>query len=371
MKLRVVSLLFVLLLQAPIRAADTLPVKLTDEAFWGLIQDLSEPSAAFPGENYVSNEPKYVEPLTELLKSSKPGGVYIGVGPEQNFNFIAATRPKMAFILDIRRQNALELLMYRGLFEMSSDRATFLSKLFSRPRPANLSDTSSATALMDAYLKTVEVPSLFEENRNSLGKKLRDDHGFQLTDEDFAAITKIYKIFSQWGATTNYASDSAVGARIARGEINVFPTYAALMTMKDSAGTVMSFLATEESYRFVREMELNGLVVPITGDFAGPKAMRSIGQYLKDHGALVSTFYVSNVEAYLLRTVTAGPAAAINGGWKNYMSNVSTLPIDEHSAFLRWLATQNPGQIDLIQDTLRVHQEGRINAAADLTQNRK
>jgi hypothetical protein len=108
MKLRVVSLLFVLLLQAPIRAADTLPVKLTDEAFWGLIQDLSEPSAAFPGENYVSNEPKYVEPLTELLKSSKPGGVYIGVGPEQNFNFIAATKPKMAFILDIRGQNALE-----------------------------------------------------------------------------------------------------------------------------------------------------------------------------------------------------------------------------------------------------------------------
>src|SRR4030095_14987676 len=278
MKRRVVSLVFVVSLQFPIRSADTLPARLTDDAYWDLLQVLSEPGSAFPGENYVSNEPKYVEPLTELLKTSKPGGIYLGVGPEQNFNFIAATRPKMAFIIDIRRQNALEHLMYRGLFEMSPDRATFLSKLFSRPQPSNLTDASSAVALMDAYLKIQEDSSLFEENRTSLGKKLRDDHGFQLTDEDLATITKIYKIFSQWGANTNYASDSAIGARIARGEINLFPTYAALMTMKDTAGNVMSFLATEATYRFVRDMELNGMILPVTGDFAGPKAMRSIGQ---------------------------------------------------------------------------------------------
>src|SRR5262245_51922132 len=147
MKSPLAAVVFLLLLQVPIRSADTLPPALDDAAFRGLMQSLSEPGGAFPGENYVSNEPRYVEPLTELLKTSKPGGVYLGVGPEQNFNFIAATRPRMAFVIDIRHQNALEHLMYRGLFEMSADRATFLSKLFSRPRPSGLSDATSAGAL--------------------------------------------------------------------------------------------------------------------------------------------------------------------------------------------------------------------------------
>jgi hypothetical protein len=37
-------------------------------------------------------------------------------------------------VLDIRRQNMLEHLTYKALFEMSTDRADFLSRLFSRQR---------------------------------------------------------------------------------------------------------------------------------------------------------------------------------------------------------------------------------------------
>jgi hypothetical protein len=44
----------------------------------------------------------------------------------------------MAFIVDIRRGNMLELLLYKALFEISNDRAEFLSRLFSRPMPAAL-----------------------------------------------------------------------------------------------------------------------------------------------------------------------------------------------------------------------------------------
>jgi len=106
--------------------------------FWKLVESLSEPGGSFSGENYVSNEPQYGDVLTQVEKTLQPGGVYIGVGPEQNFNHIAALRPRMAFVLDIRRQNAIELLMYRALFELSPDRATFLSRLFSRRRPAGV-----------------------------------------------------------------------------------------------------------------------------------------------------------------------------------------------------------------------------------------
>ena len=64
------------------------------------------------------------------------GGVYLGVGPEQNFTYMAAIRPAMAFILDIRRQAVMQHLMFKAVFESSADRADFISLLFAKPRPA-------------------------------------------------------------------------------------------------------------------------------------------------------------------------------------------------------------------------------------------
>ena len=73
------------------------------------------------------------------------GGVYIGVGPEQNFSYIARLRPAMAFIIDIRRENLNLHLFYKALFEVSSDRADFVSRLFSRPRPTGIWDRRRAS----------------------------------------------------------------------------------------------------------------------------------------------------------------------------------------------------------------------------------
>jgi hypothetical protein len=225
--------------------------------------------------------------------------------------------------------------------------------------------------MMDAFAVLPENASTFDRNVQDIRNNLVMDHGFALSADDVRTIAKIYKIFSQWGVATNYASDSAVGARIARGETSTFPTYAALMKSTDSAGKAGSFLVDEASYRFVREMEVKGLIVPVTGDFAGPKAIRAIAQYLKDHSAMVSAFYVSNVEGYLLRPQNPALPAIVNGGWKNYMANVAALPLDSSSAFLRWTSTDRPGQVDLIQDTLRFDQEGKIKNIGDLTINRR
>ena len=60
-----------------------------------------------------------------LKQDTKPGGVYLGVGPDQNFTYILALQPKIAFIIDIRRQNMLQHLMYKALIEISKDRADF------------------------------------------------------------------------------------------------------------------------------------------------------------------------------------------------------------------------------------------------------
>src|SRR6478672_7698813 len=120
---------------APALHAD-LPARLSDKDYWKLIDDISEPNGFFRSENLVSNEDTLQVVVPRLVTVAKPGGVYLGVGPDQNFTYIVALQPKMAFIVDIRRGNLQEHLMYKALFEMSADRAEFLSRLFSRPKPA-------------------------------------------------------------------------------------------------------------------------------------------------------------------------------------------------------------------------------------------
>ena len=75
-------------------------------------------------------------PRRERALIQARGGVYIGVGPEQNFTYIARLRPSTAFIIDIRRENRSLHLLYKALFEISRDRADFVSRLFSPARPA-------------------------------------------------------------------------------------------------------------------------------------------------------------------------------------------------------------------------------------------
>src|SRR5207245_9343121 len=104
-----------------------LPTYVTDDVFWHLVAEFSQPSGRFPSDNFVSNELATQCVLSELTKARKAGGAYVGVGPEQNFTYIVALQPKIAFIVDIRRQNMIQHLMYKALIELSSDRADFLS----------------------------------------------------------------------------------------------------------------------------------------------------------------------------------------------------------------------------------------------------
>jgi len=117
------------------KVSDTLPSQLSDREFWSIIKNFSEAGGYFRSDNFLSNESGYQSVIPLLRKTVQTGGVYVGVGPEQNFTYIVALEPKMAFVVDIRRQNMLEHLLYKALMELSADRAEFLSRLFCRPQP--------------------------------------------------------------------------------------------------------------------------------------------------------------------------------------------------------------------------------------------
>src|SRR4029078_5382113 len=114
----------------------------SDTEFWRIFSTMSETGGSFPSENFVSNEMSYQHPIPALHNTGRPDGVYLGVGPEQNFTYIANLKPRLAIIFDIRRQNAMAHLMYKAVFEMSSTRAEFVSRLFSRPLAGRVAPTA-------------------------------------------------------------------------------------------------------------------------------------------------------------------------------------------------------------------------------------
>jgi hypothetical protein len=291
-----------------------LPDRLTDQEFWNLVTDLSEEGGVFP-QQFMSNEDSALYVIPTLKERTRPGGTYVGVGSEQNFTYIAAIKPGLAFIVDIRRDNLNEHLMYKALFELSEDRAEFISRLFSRPRPAGLDRNTPVKPLFDAYRPIPADTAFYNANLSAVLDQLTKKHGFSLNDADRLSVTQAMAAFR------NAGPDSLKGM----GD-STNPTYGQLMAATDLTGALQSYLASEENFRFTRELEQKNLVIPVVGDFAGTKAISGIGRYVRQRGAVINTFYVSNVERYLFEQGDHG---------RQFYANASMLPMDSSSLIVR------------------------------------
>ncbi|HEY4303659.1 MAG TPA: hypothetical protein VGM82_04295 [Gemmatimonadaceae bacterium] len=302
-------------------AASTVPAKLTDAAFWKLVTDISEGGGYFQSDNFVSNETTFQWVIPPLLRSTHPGGAYLGVGPDQNFPYIIALKPKIVFIFDIRRQNLLAHLMYKALIEQSNDRVEFMSRLFSRPRPSGVDTTSTSDAILLAYQGVPPDSAMFRKNFGAVLDRLRKTHGFTLSAEDSTGIEYVYRSFVVYGPDITYDSNRRVG--YGRGRM---PSYAQLQIEADSDRVQRGYLANEANFRVLKQYETDNLIVPVVGNFAGDTAIKRVGAYLKQNQLSVTAFYLSNVEQYLFNQ---------NDDWKKFFNNVATLPLDSTSTFIR------------------------------------
>jgi hypothetical protein len=309
-------------LASPVRTA--LPERLTDEQFWTIISDSSESGGSFRSDNLLSNELQMQHVIPELIKTAPPGRAYLGVGPEQNFTYISALKPSIAFIVDIRRGNMNLHLLYKALFELSTDRGEFVSRLFSKKRPDGLTASSTAAEIFKGYWDVETGEALYKENVEAIRNHLTKAHKLPLTAEDLRGIETVYYAFYWYGPIIQYSTSMGGGG-------GNFPTYAQLMTATDGAGTARGFLASEEQFAFLKGLHARNLIVPIVGDFAGTKALRSVGRYLRDRDTPISAFYLSNVEQYLGR----------EGRWDLFCANVATLPLDGSSTFIRSIRDGN------------------------------
>jgi hypothetical protein len=288
---------------------------MSDQQFWSLVEELSEPAGTFTlSENLVSNEPKLVENLRWLRGT---GGVYIGVGPEQNFSYIAGLRPRMAFIVDIRRENRNLHLLYKALFAQSSDRVDFVSRLFSRTRPPGLEPTAGVEEIFARYADVAPSDTQFDTNRTLVREWLVGRFGAGLAGPDLDTIDTAYRAFFTDGPEIQFWGSREVHASTSR------PTYRQLMTTPDATGRHRSFLATDEDFTFVKDLHSKNMIVPLVGDFGGPTTIQRVGDYVRERGDVVAAFYASNVAVYLNGVQT-----------RTFCGNLATLPFASRAWFI-------------------------------------
>lgn len=297
-----------------------------------MIQNLSEEDGFFRSDNFTSNETSYLQVVGKLREMGISRGAYIGVGPEQNFTYIAKVRPDIAFIVDIRRQAMLQHLLYKALFHLSENRADFLARLLSRTLPADAPAGRGASASIEGlleYFGAAPAPrEVFAANLARVQEVIQKDFLMPLSGRDQDRLEYVYAAFHQAGLEIAFRFDGSGF----RGGFSRFPNLKDLILQPDPDGNLGNFLASEEDYQFVRLLHLSNRIIPVVGDFAGPRALASVGDYLKENGYRVRAFYTSNVEQFLFQY----------GTFEAFVENVRKLPIDGDSVFIR-AATRSQG----------------------------
>jgi hypothetical protein len=291
-----------------------------DTSFAGLVGQLSEDGGFFDSDNLVSNEATYLHVMGAMRTLGVRGGAYIGVGPEQNFSYIAQIRPSIAYLIDIRRDNLLQHLWFKALFALGGDRAEYLSLMLGRRLPDDGPWRRWPIEDLLAYFDSVPPSAEYAAaNSRRVAEKVRS-FGVPLTDVEYAAIASIHEAFVQSGLELRFTSHN----RPAR---YFYPTMRDLIVERDLAGTQSNYLMRNEDFAFVKALHARDRIIPVTGDLAGPHALRAIGRDIASRDERVSAFYVSNVEFYLMR----------QGSFEAFADNALSLPRGPRSVLIRSL----------------------------------
>ena len=300
--------LLVCLLSACSRDPEPIP------RFRELVEQLSEEGAYFDTDNLISNETAYSQVVEDL---EPMGGVYIGVGPEQNFHYIGKLRPSWAFIVDISRDNMLHHFLLNALLVNAETPYAYLCWLFSLAC-APLESEDDFETVLAAVAGAVPDERLFEKNLKAIFGHIESRLEYDLDDEDARVIELVYRAYFHGQLGLRFRSHG-------RGPMSHHPTYRRLLVERGSSGETGHFLSRPDDYAHVRGLAEAGRLIPLVGDFAGDHALRSIGEFIEEQGETVSAFYVSNVEFYLIR----------NEVFSKYVENVRALPLGENSQFIR------------------------------------
>lgn len=290
---------------------------MTDAELGATISALSEETGDFPSDNFVSNETSLLDVAAALRRDAIRGRAYVGVGPEQNLTYARLMRASVAYVVDIRRQNMLELMVIRAAMEQAPTRTAFLSAWTSRPdvsaklaEPGTASVEEIAGALAGTPADAARRAALRDATRSLMARL-----GVVSAPQDDREIARVVEAFATKGIDIAYSM---------KGSGRKYPALRELLSARGPDGSV-SFTANEQAYAETRRMMMENRIVPVVGDFSGVKALRGVAADMKRRGISLGVFYTSNVEQYLFEGHT----------YERFVANVAAMPAVDESLIVR------------------------------------
>ncbi len=328
--------------------------------FAARIAALSEPAGYFDTDNLISNERSYLQVLPELRRRQVQGGAYLGVGPDQNFTYIAEVRPSIAFIVDVRRDNLLLHLLFKALFALSRTRVEYLAQLVGRAVPEEIETWRTAT--IERIIARADGEVMAPGAVTALRWRVDDTiarMGVPLSAEDRATIDRFHRRFIAEGLSIRFQSTG-------RAPQSYYPTYRDLLQDTDAGGRQGNYLASEDAFQFVKALEARDLVIPVVGDLSGPSAVAAIARALDARHERLSAFYVSNVEFYLFS----------DGSFPRFVANLDRLPRMESSVLIRSIfgrygvpsraGDASTSRVQAVDELLREYAAGHVRSYAHI-----
>ena len=235
------------------------------------VERLSEAEGAFDTDNLISNERSYLDVIPALMSAGASGGAYIGVGPDQNFSYIARIRPRIAYIIDVRRDNLLLHLLFKALYASARSRIEYASLLTGRVVPARRDSwTGASVERIAAYIDSAERDAEWARHGRQRLERTIEGFGVPLTRADLDTIARFHGEFIEAGLSLRFRSHG-------RAPRFYYPTLRELLLATDVGGRPWSYLASEDDFQFVRSLQARDALIPVVGNVSGPHALRAIG----------------------------------------------------------------------------------------------
>jgi hypothetical protein len=281
-----------------------------DQSLGRVVAALSEPETGRAADNLVTNEDSFARVANDLRRLAPRGGVFLGVGPDQNFTYLAHALPRLAFVLDFRRRNALLHLTHKALFALAPDRSSYLARLTAR-QPGPLPRDPSADELVAAFEGLEMDRARLDATTVEVASYLRPLQ--VVADNEWPELATIQAKLAGPGLKARFLA------------LPMYPTLGQLVRARDRLDHPAHFLAREDWYQTVRAAQVGDRILPLVGDFAGSHALGSLGAWLRRRDLAVSVFYASDVEFFLLRS----------GRFAAYAANLAKIPWAEGALLIR------------------------------------
>jgi hypothetical protein len=283
-----------------------------------LTRSLSETGGAFFSDNLVSNESSYLQPADALRRLPK-GMVYVGVGPEQTFSYLALLEPALAVIVDVRRDNARLHFLYKALFEQAASRAEWLSLLLGRPFVSDpiLGPDASVDDVVSHVERSLPSAVSFEAAHNKVLGRMQNALGPSLSLREARRIRRMHVGF--------YRRQLEITFQLKSPSRKTYPTLRQLLVARSPEGRQLGFLSSDHAYQTVRRLHLQHRVLPVVADLTGSHAFAAVADQLRRWQLQVGVLYVSNVEQYVFE----------ERRWDRWIRNLQNLPLAPGAAVLR------------------------------------